>query len=96
MGLDVESLGVADEDGIRTAVHEMRRSGRPQDLAVLGDDLPLLLGIAVWQEDIDLGQGVEGDRMRVDVGDRCFAGDVRRHLAFELSQGIGAVPETDW
>ncbi len=37
-----------------------------EDLAALGDDLPLLLRVAVLEEDVDLREGVEGDRVRVD------------------------------
>ena len=76
--------------GIRTAVHEMRRSGRRQDLAVLVDDLPLLLRVAVGEEDVDLGEGVEGDRMRVDLGALRLAGHVGADLALELGERVGA------
>ena len=67
-GLDVDGLGVAHED--RDADRRARDAqvGQAQDLAVLGDDLPLLLGVAVGEEDVDLGQGVERDRVRVDLG----------------------------
>ena len=78
--------------GMRTAVHEIRRSGQVEDLAVLGDDLPFLLRVAVGQEDVDLGQRVEGDRVRVDGGDRGLTGDVGPDLALELGDGVGAGP----
>ena len=63
----MHGLGVADEYR-----HPHGRAGETQvrqmqDLAALGDDLPLLAGVAVLQEDVDLGQGVEGDRVRVDA-----------------------------
>jgi len=37
-----------------------------QDLAALGNDLPLFLGVAVGAEDVDLGERVEGDPVGVD------------------------------
>ena len=83
--LDVDRLGVARRrPGTRTAVQRDPQVRQAQDLAVLGDDLPLLLGVAVGQEDVDLGQRVERDRMRVDGGDRRLAGDVGPDLALEL------------
>ena len=63
-----------------------------EDLAVLGDDLPFLLGVAIGQEDVDLRERVERDRVRVDVGDRRITGDVGADLALELGQGVGTGP----
>ena len=68
-GLHVDRLGVADEhrdaDG-RAGDAQVRQV---QDLAALGDDLPLLLRVPVVQEHVDVGEGVEADHVRVDVGD---------------------------
>ena len=55
-----------------------------QDLAALRDDLPLLAGVAVLEEDVDLGQRVEGDLVRVDTRLERAVLRVRADLALEL------------
>ena len=72
----------ATKTGTRTAVRADAQLRQVQDLAALGDDLPLLLGVAVVEEDVDLRQRVERDLVRVDRRPRRLrAGDVRLDLA---------------
>ena len=61
-----------------------------QDLARLDDDLPLLLGVAVVAEDVDMGQRVEGDGVRVDRGLERLAGGVGLDLRLQLHHGLVA------
>ena len=61
-----------------------------EDLARLGDDLPLLLRVAVLEEDVDLGEGVEGDRVRVDAGLLGGPRDVGPDLGLELGDRLAA------
>ena len=75
-----------DPDG-RAGDAEVRQA---QDLAVLADDLPLFLRVAVGQEDVDLGQRVERDRMGIDARPLRLAADVGPDLALELGQRVGA------
>ena len=86
--LDVDGLRVADKDR-----HPNGRAGDAQirqmeDLATLRDDLPFLPRVAVLEEDVDFGKGVEGDRMRVDPGLLRLAGHMCPDLALELDQGV--------
>ena len=66
--------------------------GQVEDLAALGDELPLFLGVAVGQEDVDLGQDVERDRVGIDMRLGRSAGDMRADLVLELLDGVGARP----
>jgi hypothetical protein len=84
----MDRLGMAHEHRIRTAVHEMRRSGRPGSCGSR-DDLPLLLGVAVVEEDVDLRERVERDRVRVDVRDRLLPGNMARICDLELAERLG-------
>ncbi len=61
-----------------------------QDLAALVDDLPLLARVAVVEEDIHLGQGVEGDLVGVDRRADRAPGDVGLHLGLQLGDGLVA------
>ena len=96
-GLDVDGLRVADEDRDADGRARDPQVRQVEDLAVLADDLPLLLRVAVGEEDVDLGQGVERDRVRVDASPPA----ARRRRA----RGSGPrarparprpVPDTDW
>ena len=64
--LDVDRLGVADEHRDADGRARDPQVGQVQDLAALGDDLPLLLRVPVVEEHVDVRQGVERDRVRVD------------------------------
>ena len=88
--LDVDRLGVAHEDRDPNRRARDAQLGQAEDLAVLADDLPFLLGVAVVEEDVDLGQRVERDRVRVHAGDRGLARDVGADLGLELGQRVGA------
>ena len=88
--LDVDGLRVADEDRDADGRARDPQVRQVEDLAVLADDLPLLLGVAVREEDVDLGERIERDRVRIDAGGRRLARDVRPDLALELGQGVGA------
>jgi hypothetical protein len=94
--LHVDRLRVAHEDGHAHGRARDAQVRQMQDLATLGDDLPLFAGVAVLQEDVDLGQGVEGDRVRVDRGDLRLARDVGADLRLELGSASAPVPDTDW
>ena len=75
---------------MRTAVHEIAQIRQVEDLAVLADDLPLLLRVAVREEDVDLRERVERDRVWVDGGHRRLARDVGADLALELGERVRA------
>ena len=66
-GLDVDRLGVARHDRHPDGGARDPQVRQVEDLAALRDDLPLLLGVAVVEEYVDLGQRVERDRVRVDA-----------------------------
>ena len=57
---------MADEDRNPDGRAADPQLGQVQDLAALGDDLPLLPRVAVVEEDVDLGQGVEGNLVGID------------------------------
>jgi hypothetical protein len=61
-----------------------------KDLAALVDDLPLLPGVAIVHEHVDLRQGVERDRVRIDPRLDRVAGSVRADLPLELVHRLGA------
>ena len=89
-GLDVDGLGVAHEDR-----HPDRRARDPQirevqDLAALRDELPLFLRVAVVQEHVDLGQGVERDLVGIHAVGLRLAGGVGANLALQLGDRLGA------
>ncbi len=83
LGLDVHRLGMADEDRHPNAGRGDLDRG-VHDLLGLGDHLPFLLGRAVLHEDVDMGNDVEGDLLRVDLGLDLLAGHV---------DALGLVPE---
>ena len=76
--------------GMRTAVQETGRSGRCSDLARLDDDLPLLLGVAVIAEDVDVRQRVEGDLVRIDGGLQWLPRGPGTDLVLQLRHGLVA------
>ena len=80
---------MADEHGDPYGRARDAQVRQAQDLAILGDDLPFLLRVAVREEDVDLGQGVEGDRVRVDRRDLGLARDVGTDLALHLGDRVG-------
>ncbi len=88
--LHVDRLRVAHEDGDAHGGAGDPQVRQVEDLAGLGDDLPLLLRVPVLQEDVDLRQGVEGDRMRVDPGLLGLPGDVGPDLRLELGDRLAA------
>ena len=61
-----------------------------EDLARLGDDLPLLTGIAVVHERVDLRQHVECDLVGVNRGNDLRPSHVRLDLPFELGDRLRA------
>ncbi len=68
-----------------------------EDLARLGDDLPLLLRVAVLEEHVDLGERVEGDGVRIDARLLRLAGDVGADLRARARRSpCCPVPETAW
>ena len=65
--LDIDRFGVAIEDR-----HPHRCGGHPDgivlhDLLRLVDHLHLFFGVTVVQEDVDMGEAVEGDLMGIDL-----------------------------
>ena len=88
--LDVDRLRVADEDRDADGGARDPQVRQAQDLAALVDDLPLFLGVAIRQEDVDLRQGIEGDRVGIDRGRLRLAADMRPDLALELGQRVRA------
>ena len=91
-GLDVDRLGVAGEDRDPDGRARDPQLGQVQDLAALGDDLPLLAGVAVVEEDVDLGQRVERDLVGVDRGHQRLARGVGPELVLELDDRVRAGP----
>ncbi len=89
-GLDVDRLGVGHEDRDADGRAGHAEIGEMEDLATLFDDLPLFLGVAVGQEDVDLRQRVERDLVGVDRRALRLAGDVGADLAFELADRLAA------
>ena len=88
---------MADEDRDADGRAGDPQLGQVEDLAALGDDLPLLLGVAVVQEDVDLGQRVEGDRVRVDASPRAARPATWARIWPSSSARASApVPDTDW
>jgi hypothetical protein len=72
----VNRLRVAHEDRHAHGRARDAQVREVEDLPGLGDDLPLFPGVPVVEEDVDLGQGVECDRVRVDARFLRRAGDV--------------------
>jgi hypothetical protein len=88
----VDGLRVGDEyrDAHRGARDPQLR--QVKDLAALGDDLPLFLRVAVVEEDVDLGQRVERNRMGIDRWLLRLTGDMCPDLALELRDRVRARP----
>ncbi len=95
--LDVDRLGVRRHDR-----HPHGRAGDPQvgqvqDLAALRKDLPLLLGVAVVPEHVDLRQHVERDLVGVHRRDRAALPRPRRAPGTRAPRPPRPpVPLTDW
>ena len=89
-GLDVDGLGVADEHRHADGRARDAQVRQVEDLAALRDDLPLLLRVPVVEEHVDVRQGVERDRVRVDRRDLRPALGVGLDLLLELVDGLVA------
>ena len=94
------STWTASEWATNTGIAD-RRARDPQvrqveDLPALVDELHLLLRVAVLDEDVDLGQRVERDLVRVDRDVLRLAGHVGADLALELADRAAAGPDTAW
>ncbi len=92
--LDVDRLGVADVNRNSHRGTREAQLGQVQDLPAFRDDLPFLLGVAVREEHVDLGQRVERDRVRVDRGLLGLTRHMGADLALQLGQCVGTRPAT--